>query len=243
MKSNVSRDRHCQPARKWTCWALPRWENAATARCATAICVQNNSKIKDKALNTLKSQHRDFLCSSLSFFLSILLWHFFPFKAELKSTAFLLAKVWTRGRLWTSDTLCKWCGLRRCHSPLPIFPLNTNSLGLVIRMSTHQDEVPVSGFACDICCAWTQLTFLKLDFTCYQGVLHHSTAGKNGSIVLQPKDSLLFLLFCTILSKENSASITVQVLSHLFSAATFKNLLLYTMSSKFSMLYWRMQFV
>lgn len=53
-KSSVSRVRHCQPARKWTCWALPRWENAATARCATAICVQNNSKIKDKALNNLK---------------------------------------------------------------------------------------------------------------------------------------------------------------------------------------------
>lgn len=42
---------------------------------------------------------------------------------------------------WTSDTLCKWCGLRRCHSPLPIFPLDTNSLLLVMLNKKGCEDV------------------------------------------------------------------------------------------------------
>lgn len=73
--------------------------------------------------------------------------------------------------------------------------------------------------------------FLELDFSCYQSVLHHSTDGKNGGILLQSNYSLLFLLFCNMLCNEDSASINVHFLSHLFNAATFKNLLLYKISS------------
>lgn len=73
--------------------------------------------------------------------------------------------------------------------------------------------------------------FSVLDFSCYQGVVHHSTDGKNGNTLLHPNSSLLFLLFCNMLSHEDSASINVHFLSHLFNAATFKNLLLYKISS------------
>lgn len=133
---------------------------------------------------------------------------------------------------WTPGRLCTGHGLRRCHSALPLFPLNTDNLWLamlnekgctLVKMKCHFQALHVT-FAIP----GLNEHFWELDFSCSQGV-HHSTDGKK--ILLHPNYSLLFLLFCNMLSNEDSPSINVHFLSPMFNAVTFKNLLLYKISS------------
>lgn len=92
-------------------------------------------------------------------------------RAELKATASLLAKLWTRGgctgMLWTSDWLyvndVVWEGVAHL-SQFSHSTLTVSGQFCLKKKTCTQDEMPFSGLAHDICYPWPVWTFLSVGF-------------------------------------------------------------------------------